>query len=131
MAQSHIFIFSFLRFALLIATDSDIESDIITEDITLSPVCFVENWKVPERTNMEPPMTHHAIEVLVDKYNEGSVSYHEGLNALSRALYNIGVVCTRRQSQCLKGEYFQTPYEHRKVSPASNCELETYSWHEG
>ncbi len=131
-SQLQVIIFSFLRLAyLLLAADRVTESEVFIEDIKLNPVCFDQAWTVPEKTNIEPPTTRRAVEVLIDKYNEGSISYYEGFYALSNALYNIGVVCTRRQSQCLKGEYFQTPYEHRKVTPASNCELETYSWHEG
>ena len=130
MAQSDMSTLSILV-CLLIASDPYIKAEVSSDDIALNPVCFHEDWKVPEETNIEPPMTHHAIEFLIDKYSEGSVSYLDGFHALSKALYTVGVVCTRRRSQCLKGEYFQTPYEHRKVSPASNCELETYSWHEG
>lgn len=98
-------------------------------DEILSPVCFEKDWSIPN-PRLEPPMTSTAIEQLMDRYNEGLESYKDCLDAFSMSLYNIGVVCSRRRSQCFESQNFRSNYQHRKVSP-SKCELETFSWHQG
>ena len=115
---------------LILAGDSESDEEYEHERKLPSPVCFVENWTVPVMEGTHP-LTRVAIERLMDDYTEGIISYRYGLDALSMSLYNLGVVCSRRQIQCFKSHNFRFNYLHRKVSPSSKCEQEIYSWHEG
>ena len=115
-----------ISFAVHPETIAEFESS----DEVLSPVCFIKDWNITN-PRLEPPKTISAIEHLLDQYNEGIVSYKDGLDSLSISLYNMGVVCTLKRIQCFKSYNFRSNYEHRKVSPSSKCEQETYAWQEG